>query len=233
MIGYGCMIGPPAATGKGVQLIGRVPIIGERRVVDITDGLIHRWKLTENANDIVGALHLTNNGSVTFSTTNGASFNGSTQYLSGTLSLPTSGVLSLWARPSSYGNRNPGGWGANSGGYGFTGFSSNASNVLYAYYQYTSVALSGKTYNETDFPSDEYTNVIIKWNGTTLKTYVGGDRLSGDVSIGSADASTFAIGGMGVYINGRFAGYIKDARVYNIELSDSQIEQLVTNGPNP
>lgn len=33
MIGHGCMIGPPAAAGKGVRLIGRVPIIGERRTI--------------------------------------------------------------------------------------------------------------------------------------------------------------------------------------------------------
>lgn len=33
-IGHGCMIGPAAATGKGVQLIGRVPIIiGERDTI--------------------------------------------------------------------------------------------------------------------------------------------------------------------------------------------------------
>ena len=231
MISYGCMIGPPASAGKGVQIIGRVPIIGERKA-DITEGLIHRWMLTANANDVVGALNLTNNASVTFSSS-GASFNGSTQYLSGTLSLPASGALSLWLRPSSYGNRNPGGWGLNEGNYGFTGFSSNAYSKLYAYYQYSYSALSGKTYSETDFPSDEYTNVIIKWNGATLKTYVGGDQLTGGASIGAATSAYFAIGSMGLYASGRFSGYIKDARVYNIELTDAQILTLAANGPNP
>jgi len=33
MIGHGCMIGPPEAAGKGVQLIGSVPIIGERYTI--------------------------------------------------------------------------------------------------------------------------------------------------------------------------------------------------------
>ena len=31
MIGHGCMIGPPAASGKGIQLVGRIPIIGGSR----------------------------------------------------------------------------------------------------------------------------------------------------------------------------------------------------------
>ena len=28
-IGHGCMIGPAAATGKGIQLIGRIRILGD------------------------------------------------------------------------------------------------------------------------------------------------------------------------------------------------------------
>lgn len=35
MIGNGCMIGPPAAAGKGIQLIGRMPIIGEQSPIII------------------------------------------------------------------------------------------------------------------------------------------------------------------------------------------------------
>lgn len=232
MIGHGCMIGGDAVAWKGIQLIGRMPIIGERRVVDVTDGLIHRWRLTENANDAVGALGLTNNGTVAFSM-DGASFNGSTQYLSGTLSLPTSGTLSLWIRPSAFGNRNPGGWGTNGGGYGFTGFSSNTSNILYAYYKYSALALSGKTYCEADFPSASYTNVTVTWNGAALKTYVGGEQLTGNVSVGGVNSVYFAIGSMGTYGSGRFAGCIKDARVYEVELSGAQIELLAANGPNP
>jgi len=141
--------------------------------------------------------------------------------------------LSLWIRPSSYGNRNPGGWGVNGGGYGFTGFSSSNSNVLYAYYKYAALALSGKTYGKSSFPSSAYTNVTIKWDGSVLKTYVNGDQLTGNVSAGGVDSTYFAIGSMGEYAPGRFAGYIKDARVYNVELSDAQISLLAANGPNP
>lgn len=73
MIGNGCMIGAPAATGKGVQLIGRVPIIGKRRSISYpTSNLLGAFMLSGgNANDINGTTLVNRvdqaNGNITLS----------------------------------------------------------------------------------------------------------------------------------------------------------------------
>lgn len=235
MIARGCVIGGDWITDLSTRLIGsgRVRIVGRATGVDITTNLVNRWPLTSNANDVVGALNLTNNGSVTFSS-DGALFDGSRQYLSGTKTRPTPGTVSLWIRPSVYaGNRCFCGWGINSSPYSFTGVMAQSPIIVAYYKSSTPYDLSGKTYNSSDFPSSSYTHITFKWNSSTLKTYVGGVKLTGDVSAGSNDATSFAIGAFGAYNGSRFAGYIKDARIYSVELSDAQIATLVANGPNP
>ena len=55
-----------------------------------TSGLVHHWPLTNDANDVVGNLHLTNNNSVTFSAAGALFVAASQQSLTATHSLPNS-----------------------------------------------------------------------------------------------------------------------------------------------
>jgi hypothetical protein len=54
MIGHGCMIGPAAETGKGIQLVGRIRILGDAP----SDSLAGPWKWVR----ISGAKQLSSTG---------------------------------------------------------------------------------------------------------------------------------------------------------------------------
>lgn len=228
MIGHGCMIGPPAATGKGVQLIGRVPIIGERRIVDVTDGLIHRWRLTENANDAVGALTLTNIGSVAFSS-EGASFNGSNQALSaGLMTLPTVFTITGWVRYTTAHNGVPFGT-ASSGGSNGTFLNATADFKL-GVYGGTYYINSGRNLADSAWHCVAFSGGKSSTN--TWKLYVDG------VDEGSQSASftcdgNFAIGCGGAYAGFWFSGAVKDCRFYEVTLTADQHAALYANNPNP
>lgn len=63
---------------------------------DVTSGLIHRYPLTADANDVVGTAHLTNNNSVAFSSEGAAFVRGSSKSLTVTMTQPTAFTWSLW-----------------------------------------------------------------------------------------------------------------------------------------
>lgn len=241
MIGNGCMIGPPAAAGKGVQLIGRVPIIGEHKA-DVTGGLIHRWRLTENANDAVGALNLTNNNSVTFSS-NGASFD-SSNWLSTTLSRTAPISMTIWATSSEV---QP-----NKTQRGIMGFADASFNIatLLSMQSYCDSSRGVLCYYPGDgsfvavepltgLPQNVRTLLCVTWDGATItiRTWDGTTKRNKSASESTASFdSHFALGQFGAYAGGtnyRFRGTLIDARVYSRALTSDDFDALAADGPNP
>lgn len=244
MISHGCMIGPPAAAGKGIQIVGRVPIIGERRIGDVTDGLIHRWRLTENANDAVGALNLTNNNSVTFSS-NGASFD-SLNWLSTTLSRTAPISMSIWATSSEVQPASQRGiMGFADESYNiatllsiqsyYSGYSGSSRGVLCYYPGGSFVAVEPLT----GLPQNVRTLLCVTWDGATItiRTWDGTTKRNKSASKSTASFdSHFALGQLGAYAGGtnyRFRGTLIDARVYSRALTSDEFDALASNGPNP
>ena len=188
MIGHGCMIGGDAATGKGVQLIGRVPIIGERKA-DVTDGLIHRWRLTENANDAVGALHFSNYGGVTFSA-NGALFSGA-QSLYATHGAQNPGAYSIWVNPSAY-TGDPYLMAAlNSGSIGFWGITAYGENIS-ANANVSQYARQLSGFSENAFPGEKLLTMVL--GDGYVRLYVGGELVSSAAFGSVGTATSFRLG---------------------------------------
>lgn len=177
-------------------------------------------------------LNLTNNGSVTFSS-DGASFNGSSQWLSGTISQTPQGALTLWISPSDTSTQdNIFGW-CNSGTTDYRGLLARESSQSYIKGNETGVATSGPTYNSTNFPSNQFKFIGLTWDSSTLYFY-GPDGTEYSVAKSSSCANTdFALGQIGAYTNYKYAGRAKDARHYDYKPTPSEISALVAAGPNP
>lgn len=231
MIGRGCMIGGDAAAGKGIQIIG-VPIIGERKA-DITDGLIHRWPLTSNANDIVGALNMTNNGSVTFSA-NGASFNGSSQWLSCTKTRPTQFTMTSWITPVNFSARRcafAASDDTGTNGWGWCAYPTNENaNVVVTE---GSINIPNEL-TLTHYPSNTKTLSVVTYGSGSLKAYRNSMLIAETTVNGSGTSSnSLSVGRFGAYDYAYWYGTIADVRLYNRALTSFEIEVLADNGPNP
>ena len=226
MIGNGCMIGPPAATGKGIQIVGRVPIIGERH--DVIEGLIHRWRLTANANDSVGTLHLTNNNSVTFSS-NGASFNGSNQSLSGGKVWPSTFTFSAWIKYSTASLRYALGAASATGTNGFAPVID--SDVFLSVRGGTLKIYSGRDLADSTWHligvEGHYAGAV-EW-----KFYIDGALEGSGTPVSFTLDTNFALGRLGAYESYFFAGNEIDARIFDKALTVDQHAALYANGPNP
>lgn len=198
--------------------------------------IIHRWPLTANANDAVGGLTTTNNGNVTFDATNGASFNGSTQYLSFTKNLSSmSFTLSVWAKFATY-SEDSMPFGANVSNcttplgiryYGFSGSTRGFYNTL--------ATENTLDFNATNYPSTSFVLCTMTYNSSTstLKVYRGSTLVTTKtgVSVSGSLPSSFSIGREGLaplY----FTGNLLDARIYDSALTDSDIAVLNSVGPN-
>jgi len=196
--------------------------------------LVNRWPLTENANDVVGSLNLTNNGTVTFGA-DGASFNGSSQWLSGTKTVPATFTLSTWIKvvsmpatalcPMTWGETN----GANCVGF----YLQNGGNE----YCFESNGLCYQSTAATPtYSSTTHTNIIVTYDGSTVRYFRGGTEISGAQIGGTTTRSTnFSIGRYGVDTSTNFYlnGAEKDARIYNGPLAPAEITAIVAAGPNP
>lgn len=228
MIGNGCMIGPPAATGKGIQIVGIVPN-------DVTDGLIHRWPLTSNANDIIGTLHMTNNGSVTFSE-NGASFNGSNQWLSCTKTRPSQFTMMSWITPVNFSARRSAFSACNADGapasaWGWYDGELTAMNVMAcSISQYIYIA---NELNTNNYPTNNKTLSVVTYNGVTLTAYRNELQIGATSCSAATGSTSLSIGRIGAYPDGYWYGTIADARLYNRALTANEISILAGNGPNP
>ena len=189
--------------------------------------LIHRWQLTENANDSVGTLHLTNNGSVTFGA-DGASFNGSSQWLSGTVTIPPTGTLSIWVVPTAWtGTRCVSGWLNTLGdnGMGVQGNSSWFPTKMGAFnyansgnYGY----IESRVFNSTNYPSDVPTLILFKWDSTTIYLRDNNGTELSSVRGVAASVSDFSIGRLGSYNSLFWSGAINDCRIYDYKTSSAE-----------
>ncbi|MDD3263473.1 MAG: hypothetical protein PHT94_01095 [Candidatus Nanoarchaeia archaeon] len=186
--------------------------------------LIHRWPLTKNANDVVGGLHLTNNGTVTFSV-DGASFNGSNQWLSGTKSIQTLS-FSLWVKFSTAKTQIAFGFcGANYN----SGLGTKLENpvILYGNGGYINSMTS------VDISDGRFHCVVVTRNAasTSHALFIDGVQRAGTSHSFTMD-SNFAIGRLGSNNDWYYAGVAADARIYDNVLSESEALELYTMGPN-
>lgn len=227
MIGRGCMIGPPAAAGKGVQLTNSVQIVSDMRLADITNGLIHKWPLNQNGNDVVGALHFSNYGGVTFSA-NGALFSGA-QSLYATHGAQNPGTYSIWLNPSAYIGDPYLMAGLNTGSVGLWGIIASGENIR-ASANTTQYAQQLSGFSENAFPDEKLLTMVL--GGGYVRLYVGGELVSSAAFGSVGTATSFRLGSYNNKYN-FFSGTMRDARVYNRSLNASEIAVLADNGPNP
>lgn len=194
--------------------------------------LIHRWPLTVNANDSVGSLHLTNNGGVTFSQ-DGASFNGSSQWLSGVKTLPPQNTIVYWIKPNSYAGIQSPFLFTNSGApYGVYGLQLNTdgTTVVSAFYgDSTNKYTIAGTYDNSFATSSSYTMLAFT---SDTKVYKNTSLIGSGTAMVTPDTH-FAIGQAGLLNSQYFNGIISDARIYDYAISASEISALAAAGPNP
>ena len=193
--------------------------------------LIHRWPLTENANDIVGGLNLTNNGTVAFSA-EGASFNGSSQWLSGTKTMPASGSITAWVKCLSVDKIRSVLMVTDSSNSYSNGIS--ISTKLNGYWNQN--MLSGNTdVTSALYPSTSHVFVAVTANqsGTTTTIAVFRNGIKDGEGSGTVNVrnSVLAIGRWGSYNGHYFHGYIQDTRIYDHALTQSEISALYADGP--
>lgn len=190
--------------------------------------LLHRWPLTENANDAVGALHLTNNGSVTFSA-GGASFNGSSQWLSGVLEYRQPFTLTAWIKPSAWTNAPIAA--ANANGSKQWGLSTYGGKL---YGVFGGLNIQGQTFDGAHFPDNVNTFVCIASDGAIAhKLFCGATKYESTDAFTAEGSDDFSIGRDGALANYYFAGLVLDVRFYSHCLSDADIAALYAAGPNP
>lgn len=191
--------------------------------------LIHRWPLTVNANDVVGSLNLTNNGGVTFGP-DGASFNGNSQWLSGTIVPPPIISMSIWVKHNAWGNTAQMAWGGASS-ITQSGFFMQSEGAYLTHHS-NSYLFVGSELNSTNFPSSSHVLIVMTYDGTTLKYYRGGNLIaSADKTTNTTLQTDFYIGrySVGYYMNGKEL----DARIYDYALSAAEVSALAAAGPNP
>mgnify|MGYP001260888785 CR=1 FL=1 len=226
----GGIIGVPNASKSGLWRLKDVLLnVNHIRFSDVTYGLLHRWPLTENANDVVGTLNLTNNGSVTFSS-NGASFNGSNQSLTGTATWPSNFTATAWIKFSTSSVSYAFGAANAAGENGFSPVID--SDVFLSVYGGTLKIYSGRNLADSTWHLigvEGHSTGAVEW-----KFYIDG-ALEGSGTPASFTLDTnFALGRLGAYAYGYyFAGNEIDARIFDKALTAGQHATLYANGPNP
>ena len=203
--------------------------------------LIHRWPLTENANDVVGGLNLANNGGVTFSNYGGL-FNGSSRKLTAMSSFSGSSLsICCWVKPLSHTGS------GNGHCVSMDFFNDSSANKGVAIQLRDSTdgksraclnavkAVSSLTYNSTYYPTNSFTYVAVTWDGTTVELFWGNSQIASAAQSVAPSGSVCALGGFGGFdgaYTGYYDGYMIDARVYDHNLSQSEIDALVAAGPD-
>lgn len=195
--------------------------------------LIHRWLLTENANDSVGTLNLTNNGGVTFSS-DGASFSGTAQWLSGTYNIPANATLSCWVKPTTWTKDMCVMYSFHATSSG-VGISASVAGVINGEVAGQNTATSSGHFTSSSFPSDQWTLITFS-AGSSAVLYRNSSAIATATITPSASASSsFAIGAYGGtnFNHYEYQGKIIDARIYEYPpLSASEVSALYSAGPN-
>ena len=234
--------GVPNTSKSGLWALNDVFLNNKNiRYTDVEYALLHRWPLITNAVDIVGGLTLTNNGTVTFSN-NGASFNGTNQWLSGLVSRPTAWSMTTWITPVDFSARRCPGMAINSAGDGdaawglwFTKHKTlTTMSVHAADSDSTNYIDVPNELSTTNYPTNKKTLCVATYCNTTLKVYRNSILLQTVTGITPAIGSTdFSIGKMGANSEGLMYGTIADFRIYAAELTEYNVATLSAAGPNP
>ena len=80
-----------------------------------------------------------------------------------------------------------------------------------------------------DIPINKWVNVIIRCQNTTLDVYING-TIARSINLVGVPKQNF--GDVYAAMNGGFNGYISNLWYYNYALGTSEIQKLVTSGPN-
>lgn len=203
---------------------------------DITEGLLNRWQLLANAIDSAGSAHLTNNNSVTFSTENGALFNGTNQYLSGTVPRSTSAwTLSMWIKPTAIVTTATQHICCGTGvTFGFAVLSSNSFYIMFENTNNTYNLTVTSEYTAAKFPTSAFTHVLATHDRTAKigKYYRNGTLVATkNPTVPGTSVTNFSLGAP-QSASTFWGGNIKDVRHYSRVLSDAEIATLASNGPN-
>lgn len=193
--------------------------------------LIHRWPLIADATDAVGGLTLTNNGTVTFSA-DGASFNGSNQWLSGTKARPSAFSLSVWVKPTAWNNASFL-CASESGGttttiWGVVGVSGNLNFYVASEAE---AAVSGG-WDDSKYPSSGFTLSVLTYNGSQVVGYKNAEAIVTQSKTAGAGSQNLSIGRTGAVNGNYFTGVMADARIYDHPLSQLEIDEIFAAGPN-
>ena len=199
--------------------------------------LIHRWPLVSGPEDVVGGLTLTNHGGVTFGS-DGAKFNGSSQWLSGTWSVIDPMTMSIWVTPVGKFtdvSRCPFAVGPSTQAT-MTGVASDIFENLYcAYNKISNSAISDV--NLCNYPPYSKTLITLTYTSSGSNRYV----YRNDIAICSLPISSngatgagsdLAIGRVGAASTYYWYGILADARLYDHALSADEVHCLYLNGPN-
>jgi len=205
----------------------------------VTAGLVSQWTLDGNANDSVGG----NNGTVsgaTLTTGQGGRANGAYNFSSSSSTYITMGSpaalqltnalsISAWVNPTGTFNGAPGIVNYGTGGYWFALDSSgHPITVLYDPSNNT-----GSTAASTVLTHQWYL-LTTTYDGTTIDIYINGvlakSASAGISSLGGYATASFYIGSIKNNAGHYFDGAIDDVRVYNRALSQTEVQQLFTNG---
>jgi hypothetical protein len=205
---------------------------GGSSVTEGTD-LVYRWPLASDANASHGGVNLTNNGTTTFP--DGALFDAGTKYLSGTITQPSpSWSASFWIKPTSTSASRSVpfivGTGGDANDWGVQ-FKSDDN----AYYESGAGTNQGcyvsSEWNSTNYPSDEFTLVVITWDGANFKAYRNTTLLDTESRSAPTAPETALNIGNDSTADRPFPGYIKDVRVYERALDATAIGNIHTAGP--
>lgn len=202
----------------------------------VSDYLRNRYPLTYDANDIISKTNLTNNGTVTFSS-QGASFNGSNQWLNGAVTLPTVGAISFWIKTLNYSKGNICGWMIASAPYDVTCVSFDLSYNMRGFYltpNGSGTRIASSVYNSINFPMTMYTHLVLTWDYLYAYVYRNGIGYPTYINKGTSTAHTnFSIGRVGLYTGSYFSGNILDFRIYSgTTPTPETIQNIYLAGPN-
>lgn len=201
----------------------------------VSNYLRNRWPLTYDANDIISATNLTNNGTVTFSS-QGASFNGSNQWLNGAITLPTVGAISFWMKPREYGPDNNIGWMNTASPYAITGVWISTTYIRIGYLDDTGsgTTVTTSAYNTINFPLTNFIHLVLTWDISYGYLYKNGIGYSTYTTKGTGTThSNFSIGRLGAFAHNYFNGFIQDCRIYSGTTPTLEmVKNIYLAGPN-